>query len=537
MNVPVNIGTWLIAALPIIVLLVLMVKFQVGAAKAAPIGILIAFISAVTVFKAGVPMIAYESIKGVWSALSVLIVVWPAILLYELVNEANAFQVFKTGFQKFSPNELIQILLIARIFASFLQGITGFGVPVAVAAPLLAGIGVSPVWAVLFSLFGHAWGNTFGTLAVGWDALVLQTNLSADPEMYTRTLLWATCFIWVWNFVTGVAICWFYGRKEGLKKGMLAVVIFSVIQGGGQVLVGLFNPTLACFVPCCISLVAGLLLGRTRFYNQPWRIEASPVMNRGSQEKEGSQEAARMTMNQAFSPYYVLTVITLFVLLVPSVKNFLGTWKIGFSFPETQTGYGYVVSASEMFSPLSPLTHAGFFLLLSAVYAYLYFSKNGWITVENGRIALQHSIKKTIPSGTAVICFLIMSKIMSGTAQTQVLADGIARVLGNGYVILAPVVGLLGSFMTSSNMSSNILFGEFQLATAKLLELNIPAILGSQTAGGAVGSTMCPGNIVLGATTTGISGREGEILRRVLPVSLSAALAMGIFLFVVTVLL
>lgn len=529
MNVPVNVATWLIAAMPIIALLVLMVKFQVGAAKAAPIGILIAFISSVTVFKAGLPLICYESIKGVWSALSVLIVVWPAILLYELVNEANAFQVFKSGFQKFSPNELIQILLIARIFASFLQGITGFGVPVAVAAPLLTGIGVQPLWAVLFSLLGHAWGNTFGTLAVAWDALVLQTGLVQGTGEYVRTILWATAFLWCWNLVTGIAICWFYGKTEGVKNGLPAVLILSLIQGGGEMAVGLFNPTLACFLPCCISLGAGLLLGKTRRYSTPWRIENSPVM--AAREEKESGEAGVMTMHQAFSPYYVLTLITLFVLLVPPVKSLLGSFKIGFSFPETSTGYGFVVAASESYSPIAPFTHAGFFLLLSALFAGAYFGKNGWITAEGKRRALARSSKKTIPSGTAVICFLIMSKIMSGTAQTQVLAEGISRVLGNGYVILSPVVGMLGSFMTSSNMSSNILFSEFQLTTAKLLSLNIPAILGAQTAGGAVGSTMCPGNIVLGATTAGIPGREGEILRQVIPISVCAALCIGGFLF------
>ena len=88
------------------------------------------------------------------------------------------------------------------------------------------------------------------------------------------------------------------------------------------------------------------------------------------------------------------------------------------------------------------------------------------------------------------------------------MAQGIAGVMGEAYVALSPIVGLLGSFMTSSNMASNILFGSFQLATANFLGLNPAPVLGAQTAGGAIGAAICPGNIVLGCTTAGIMGQE-----------------------------
>ena len=92
------------------------------------------------------------------------------------------------------------------------------------------------------------------------------------------------------------------------------------------------------------------------------------------------------------------------------------------------------------------------------------------------------------------------------------LADGIARVLGKTYVILAPLVGMVGSFMTGSNMSSNILFGEFQVTTANLLHLNQAPILGAQTAGGSIGS-------------------EGQVLKRIIPFTTIMTLAIGIIVF------
>jgi lactate permease len=535
MNIPLNAGMWLVAALPIIVLLVLMAGFQWGATKAAPIGFGIALISGLFFYKADLFLVLIESLKGVWSTLVVLIVVWPAILLFEVVSEAKAFTVFRNGLRKYTPNELVQVIALGWVFMSFLQGITGFGVPVAVGAPLLVGIGVTPIWAVLIPLIGHAWANTFGTLAVAWDALVLQTNLAADPALLLQTALWAASFIWVWNFITGIAISWIYGKKEGLIRGLPVVLVISLIQGGGQLLLSQVNQTLAAFIPAVISLVAILLIGRTKMYGTPWRIENSKVMNRKNSDLTHDYPKD-MSMHQAFLPYYVLTFITLFVLLIQPIKQFLGQIRFGFAFPETMTGYGYVNAAVASFSPVAPLTHAGIFLLVSSYIGFLFFKKHGWIHKDGGKAVIHRSLEKTLPSALAVLGFILMSRIMGGTGQTVILAQGIASTLGKSYAILAPVVGMLGAFMTSSNMASNILFGEFQLTTAKILSLNVAAILGAQTAGGAIGNTICPGNVILGTTTAGILGQEGVVLKKVLPITVTAAVIVGAILFITQVL-
>ena len=171
MNIPVNLFTWIMAFLPIIVLLILMREFNWGATEAAAIGLIITIITGMTVYKADIRLIASESAKGIWSALVILIIVWTAILMYQVGDEAKAFLVIRNGMRKLLPNELLLVMAMGWIFVSFLQGITGFGVPVAVGAPLLIGIGVSPLWAVIIPLLGQAWGNTFGTLAAARDAL------------------------------------------------------------------------------------------------------------------------------------------------------------------------------------------------------------------------------------------------------------------------------------------------------------------------------------------------------------------------------
>ena len=558
------------AILPIAVLLVMMVVLSVGAVKAAPAGLLVSAISAVLVFRAGIPHVGLDVIKGIWSAVPILIVIWPAILTYEVVNESGAFRVFRNSMSGFTKNELLQIMLIGWVFPSFLQGITGFGVPGAVGAPLLISIGVTPFWAVVIPLLEATWGNTFGTLAAAWDALAIQGNLAEGSAEYYAAAMWACIYIWIWNIFAGLLLCWIYGRKEGLRKGLPAVIVLCLIQGGGQLLLSQFNTTLCCFIPTCAAIGAVVALGRTRWYRDEWRLEDSPIMERtaayevgsasanafgsdfgvsgkaasgsGSGAPSGSAaEAASypedMNVAQAFMPYIVLTVITLAVLLIGPVKALLGQFRLGFPVPEMVTGYGYADPASEKFSPLAIFTHAGMFLLISAVFGYWYYRMHGWIAGGSFAGIWRRTVKKTVPSSISVICFIAMSKIMSGTGQTYVLAQGIAGVMGIVYTAFAPVVGVLGTFITSSNMASNILFGSFQATTAGLLGVSIPMLLGAQTAGGAIGSTIGPGSIILGSSTAGIAGQEGRVLRYVLPWTIALAVVVGILNYLLCVLL
>ena len=212
---------WIMAFLPIIALLVLMIKFNWGATEAAAVGLVITIVTGLAVYKADIKLIASESAKGIWSALIILIIVWTAILMYQVGDEAKAFLVIRNGMGKLLPNELLLVMAIGWIFVSFLQGITGFGVPVAVGAPLLIGIGVSPMWAVIIPLLGQSWGNTFGTLAAAWDSLTMSAGLSAGSQEYFLAAFWTALFLLFWDFVTGLAICWFYGKGKAVKKAFL----------------------------------------------------------------------------------------------------------------------------------------------------------------------------------------------------------------------------------------------------------------------------------------------------------------------------
>ena len=168
---------WLLAALPIIVVLVLMVGFRWGGAKAGPAGWLVALAVSLLVFGANPSLLAYSQMKALLLTLFVLYIIWTALVLYNVVNEAGAIETISRGIVSLTRDRMLQLLVLSWVFGSFLQGVAGFGVPVAVIAPLLIGLGFSPIVSVSAASIGHSWSVTFGDVASSFNALIAVTGL------------------------------------------------------------------------------------------------------------------------------------------------------------------------------------------------------------------------------------------------------------------------------------------------------------------------------------------------------------------------
>jgi len=244
------------------------------------------------------------------------------------------------------------------------------------------------------------------------------------------------------------------------------------------------------------------------------------------EKKKG--EKAEMSGLESFVPYFALIVVTFGVQLIPGLKTWAGAFTMGMPFPETITGYGFVTPALEAYHSFALLIHPGTFLVFAALFGYFYFRQRGYIGKGGWGRIIYNTTVKTLPASLAIIALTAMSKVMNGIGATDVLAYGTATATGGFYPMLAPFIGMLGAFMTGSNMASNILFGKFQQITAKVGGFNISPILGSQTAGAAAGNMIAPGNVLLGTTTAGIVGREGEVLKVSLIVALIIAGVIGI---------
>jgi lactate permease len=219
-----------------------------------------------------------------------------------------------------------------------------------------------------------------------------------------------------------------------------------------------------------------------------------------------------MPIGWALFPYAALVAIVLAAQLVPPVHAFLGQVVIRVQFPELTTARGWVTPAGEG-RTISVFGHAGALLTYAALIAYGVFHLQGRYAAGTARRIGRTVVRRSARSSLGIAAMVGMAVTMEHAGMTRLLADGLARVAGPAFPLVAPFIGALGAFMTGSNTNSNVVFGGLQQHVATLIGVSPLIILAAQTAGGAIGSLFAPAKVIVGCSTVGLGGKEGPVLR------------------------
>ncbi len=528
-QVPVDLLHWVLAILPIVALLVFLVPLRWRAPEAGPMAMFTAAIVALVAFRTPWKTLAVAGGKGVWDAIFILYVIWPALLLYQITKQAGAYDALRRGIAKFSRNELFIILALSWVFASFLQGIAGFGAPVAVVVPLLIAVGVKPIYAVAMGVLAHAWARFFGTLGVGWLALLRVANL----EDIIRAAYESALLILIPTYLGGLLVVWLYGKGPAVRHAWPLVLILGSILGVGQLLVALISPELSTFLAAAVALLTLYPLSRWKRFGEPIQgIPTRPAMVE-RQVSEQAEAAPVMSLSMSFLPYVVLTIVTLSVLLIPSLNGALRQVRIGLPFPAVETGFGIENAAVASYAPIVPFTHPGAMLLITAIIIWAVYNAGGyyraWSVIHKPESIWSGLLVDAVPASVPVIAFLVTSRILDHSGQILTLAYGIAAASPPlVYAGLSSVIGALGAFMTSSSTASCVLFGGVQSSVAQLHGMSRETIIAAQAAGSAYGNAIAPANIVLGTSIAGVKGQEGAVLRHTMPWTILVAVLTGL---------
>ena len=492
-----------LALSPILIVLALMVGLRWGGARAGPVGWFVALAVGALFFGANPRVLAYSQARGVLLTLYVLYIIWMALVLYNVVREAGAVSAIGRGIVRLTADRVLQLLILAWVFSAFLQGVAGFGVPIAVVAPLLIGLGFSPVTSVAAVAAGHSWSVTFGDIAASFNALMATTGLPGEVlAPWSAGLLGVSCF------ACGAAAAYAHDGMASVKRGCLALLLIGTVMAGTQyalAVTGLWN--LAGFVAGLAGLGAGALVARLGFYRSPSRD--------GHDEAAGpvSEGTAEMSFLLAVSAYILLIVIVGLAELVPPVHERLNAVVARIRFPATVTALGYTVKEGTG-KGISIFGHAGALLAYTSVIAYGIYSRTGHYRPGALRRILTGTVQSAVPSSIGIASMVGFAMIMDGTGMTHLLALGLSRTLETAFPFLSPFIGLLGAFMTGSNTNSNVVFAGLQQQTSALLGLPATVILGAQTTGGSLGSMLAPAKVIVGCSTAGLAGEEGQVLRR-----------------------
>ncbi len=486
------------AALPILVLLGLMIGPRWGAHKAGPASWLTGVVIAGLIFGLNPGVLWVSQARGLLLSLFVLAVLWPALLLYNIVNRAEGIRAIATGLEKTIADRGLLLLLLAWAFSGLLEGLAGFGLPVAVVSPMLVALGVEPVIAVATVAVGHAWAVTFGDMGVIIQTLAGVVHRSpADLIPAAGWMLGAACLLCGW------AAARVLGQGRLWRHVLILGLVMSAVQYG-LAIGGLFP--LAALGAGLAGILGGLLISRQSALREK-RI-FSPALT------------------GALASYGGLTVLMTLIAWPGPVRELLYSTLWQLQFPEVATLGGFTTAAGPG-QAFRPWIHPGTSIFLVSLLSYAVYRRSKLCVPGDLRLSALATWRSAAPASLGIIATVGLSTLMEHSGMTQMLAQGLASLMGSSFPLVSPLVGILGAFATGSNNNSNVLFAPLQNSIAALLAIDPRILLAAQTAGGALGSMIAPAKITVGCSTVGLKNREGDVLRRTLFYGLGIGLLLG----------
>jgi lactate permease len=486
--------------LPILVVISLMVFARWGGQRAGPVGWLTGI--AVALFSGLNPQVFWVSqARGLYLSFYVSLILWPALLLYYIHLQAGGIQAISAALQRIVHDRDLLLVGLAWAFSGMLEGLAGFGLPVAIVAPILAGLGVSPVLAVGAAAIGHSWSITFGDMGIIYQTLINLVNLPDSALIPAAGLLLGLACLGC-----GLAAAFILGSKRLWWKVILLALLMGSVQYGLAVL-GLVP--LAGFGAGLIGMIGVVLWGRRQAATH---IPAIAPPN-------------RRALRSILLSYGTVTLFMVAIFMVRPINTWAKSIELALDFPATQTQSGFITTANHQ--AFRALLHPGVIMLAAALVTYLMLRRAALLKAGQGWSALHATWRSAAPATLGVVAMVGLSTLMEQTGMTLTLAQALSQSVGLAYPLFSPLIGMLGAFATGSNNNSNVLFAVLQQNTARLLGVDEHLLLGAQTCGGALGSMIAPAKIIVGCSTVGALDCQGNVLRRTLPYGIVIGLLIG----------
>ncbi|KIF81578.1 L-lactate permease [Noviherbaspirillum autotrophicum] len=520
----------MLAAIPVVVMLVALGFLHIKAHIAAGLGLLAALAVAVLAYGMPFSMAGKAAMLGGFTGLLPIgWIVLNIIFLQQLSEQNGSFKVLQASLSGITDDRRLQLLLIAFCFGAFFEGAAGFGTPVAVTAGILIGLGFSPLAASGLSLIANTAPVAFG--ALGTPVITLAKvhgyDLMEVTAMIGRQLPFFSLMVPFW-------LIWAFAGRKAMMEIWPAILVTGVSFAIPQYLVSNFiGPELVDIIAAIVSMVSLVLFLRVW---QPKKIWTSPTLkgheNDGGDAKpaEPVQKYSRAELLRAWTPWLILTVFV-FIWGLPSVKTYLN----GLFAPKfTIEGLNNLImkmppvvskpTAEGAVYVLNLLSATGTGILLAAII--------GALTMKYKPVEIVRTFFRTFwlvrYSLVTIVLMLALGTLTrySGTDTTLGLAFANSGVL---YPFFGTLMGWIGVAMTGSDTASNVLFGGMQRVAAEQLGLS-PNLMGAaNSSGGVMGKMIDAQSIVVASTATRWFNHEGDILRYVFFHSIALAALVGVF--------
>ncbi len=516
-----------LAAAPILVLVASILALKWSAPRAGSVAWLVVAALALVHFGADEGLLAIATSKGLSLSLFVLSIIWTSVLLYNVIDQMDGIRVIGSTMTRLVRDPLAQSLVVGWAFSGFMQGVAGFGVPVAVVAPLMVLMGFRPAQAAAIVLVGHAWAVTFGSLGSSYYTIQLVSGIDGDVIGPHMAAMFALPIV-----ATGFAVAHLQGGFRAVRRGAPIIAIMGAAMAGAVWAVAAFGaPQIASIVSGLVGCGVGWAVART------WLLPGREPEETPTAESETSATAdSGVGFHMAFLPYYLLISLSI-VSQVPAVKELGSGWHWGLDYPALTTALGFEVDAQDDYARIRLLRHPAPLILASLAMTWVVFRVRGRWRPGAGASAARRTYDQCVSTSVGVASMVMMAVVMTDTGMTVLLGRTIADGTDVVFPVFSPYIGVLGTFMTGSNTNSNVMFGALQLETAKALEIGVVTVASTQSIGGSLGSSIAPAKVLVGTAIVGLSDRVNEVMRRTITYCLVIVALVGIQAWVLTKLL
>ncbi|MDH1704007.1 L-lactate permease [Comamonas terrigena] len=520
----------LLAAIPVVVMLVGLGFLHMKAHIAAGAGLVAALLISVFVYNMPADMAGRAALFGAFTGLLPIgWIVLNIIFLHQLTEQNGSFKVLQDSLSGITEDRRIQLLLIAFSFGAFFEGAAGFGTPVAVTAAILIGLGFSPLAASGLSLIANTAPVAFG--ALGTPVITLAKvhgyDLMEVTAMIGRQLPFFSVLVPFW-------LIWAFAGRKAMWEIWPAILVAGVSFAIPQYLVSNFmGPELVDIIAALVSIAS--LVGFLRVWKPKniWTSAAIRGKDISASEAKPPQprvQHSKSALIAAWTPWVILSVFV-FIWGMPPVKAWLnslfapafpmvGLHNLIEKMPPVVAG----PTKEGAVYTLNLLSATGTAILLAAIVSAFVMKYNP--------VAIVRTFFKTIWlvrfSLLTIVLMLALGTLTrySGTDTTLGLAFANTGVF---YPFFGTLMGWLGVALTGSDTASNVLFGGMQKVAAEQLGLS-PNLMGAaNSSGGVMGKMIDAQSIVVASTATRWFDREGDILRYVFFHSIALACLMGLF--------